>query len=127
MLRNLLFFGLLLSTQYLYAVDDRFAVTSGALSKKTDTNKAVQYYYGEDVQQDFAMAKKLFEKSVGQYNDKESLYYLGNIFFEGKGTKKDVKQGIAYYLQSAQKGYSIAQYRLAGIYLYGKCCYDASR
>ena len=65
---------------------------------------------------DFLKAKEHFEKS----SDKEALFHLGMIHFEGLGIEKDIKKGIEYFEKAAEMGELSSINNLIHIYFEGK-------
>jgi len=62
---------------------------------------------------DYIFAIKYFKKA----KTPQSFYYLGKMYQNGLGTKKDIKEAIRYYKLSNTKE---AKYELAKMYLDGK-------
>ena len=66
-----------------------------------------------------------FDKAVSEIQliatngDAEAQYYLGAMYNDGKGVKKNYTDAAYWFTKSAEQGYSIAQYNLAMYYLHG--------
>ena len=67
-------------------------------------------------QSNYAEAYRKFEALAAGEQSSEALYYLGEMNYEGLGTPKDVKKGLAYTAKSAEMGNLPAAYRLGIIY-----------
>ncbi|MBI5360646.1 MAG: HEAT repeat domain-containing protein [Planctomycetes bacterium] len=81
-------------------------------------NLGVRYFYGEDIDVDYAEALKWFQKSADQDN------YMGqnglaNCYRLGAGVNKDEARAFELFLDSAQQGYPSAQYNLSVCYMVG--------
>ena len=67
---------------------------------------------------DYPGAYKELEK-IAKTGNAEALYHLAFLTQVGQGTAKDEKKALDLYQQSAKKGYAVANYALAKIYLGG--------
>lgn len=80
---------------------------------------ALMHYRGEaGASQDYAEAARLFELAADQ-GDRNALFNLGKLYFEGKGVEKDAAQAIAYYRQAADQDHILALNTLGALYLAG--------
>ncbi len=60
-----------------------------------------------------------FLKNSAEKGDLESIYFLGTIFTEGEGVKKDYQRASNYFLLAAEKGHVKSQSSLAFLYKAG--------
>ncbi len=82
-------------------------------------NLGQMYEHGWGVQSDPLEAQRNYELAAGQ-NDLASMYALGILYLEDKGTfKHDYVLGMDWLNKSAFKGNAYAQFVLAQIYQYG--------
>jgi len=58
-------------------------------------------------------------KPKADTGDREAAYWLGEMYEEGLGVKRDLQKAIAYYRTAAKAGWSKAKLRLGEIYLQG--------
>lgn len=80
---------------------------------------ALMHYRGEaGAAQDYAEAARLFGLAAEQ-GDRNALFNLGKLYFEGKGVEKDPAQAIAYYRQAADKDHILALNTLGALYRAG--------
>lgn len=80
---------------------------------------ALMHYRGEaGAAQDYAEAVRLFDLAAEQ-GDRNALFNLGKLYFEGKGVEKDPAQAIAYYRQAADKDHILALNTLGALYRAG--------
>lgn len=78
----------------------------------------IRYFYGEDVEIDYAEAFKWFQKASDQDNFM-GQNGLANCYRSGAGTNKDETRAFELFLKSAQQGYAPAQYNLGVCYAIG--------
>lgn len=59
-------------------------------------------------------SKKLFQMQLELANsgNAQGQFYVGRMYEQGLGTKKDLDMAISWYLRSAQQGFSAAKLRL---------------
>jgi hypothetical protein len=65
------------------------------------------YYSGVAADKDgnYALALSSFQKAVNQ-GDKEAMYALGRMYFEGKGTQVDYSKAVSLFEKAAQGGHA---------------------
>jgi TPR repeat protein len=66
----------------------------------------------------YGMAKDIFQH-LSKKNDTRASYWLGRMYEEGVGVKKDAKRAVGYYRKAAQNGLRDAELRLGEIYFHG--------
>lgn len=82
-------------------------------------NLGYMYLYGTNgVGQDFAKAFEYYEMAANQ-NDPVALNNLGSLYFNGIGTKVDLKKAVELFSKSAELGNDNAAVNLAFIHLKG--------
>lgn len=74
--------------------------------------KAIKAYEKEEYQ----TAYELFSSISG---DKEARYYLGEMYYNGRGIEKSDTEAVRWYRKAAEQGNSEAQYRLGSVYDFG--------
>lgn len=79
-----------------------------------DFTRGQRYYNEGNYSQ--AFSEFLSEANDGDYR---SQYYIGLLYSQGQGVKKDTKKAVEYLIPSAQKGYADAQSLLAFLYSTG--------
>lgn len=67
---------------------------------------------------DFKSAKKWFEKASAK-GDRKAYYFLGNLYKDGKGVKRDYNKSLEYIQKAANKGYAEAQTDIGSMYYFG--------
>ena len=67
---------------------------------------------------DFANAKKEWIL-LGEDGDEKAQYFLGLIYYKGKGVPQDYKKALKWYTLSAEQGNKVAQYNLGVMYSFG--------
>ena len=79
------------------------------------------YFWFKDWFKDFfsGMAEFSIPQEAEQW-DAELLFDSGEIYRQGQGIPYDYKRAFQYYMKSAEKGYSKAQYRLGLMYAEGQ-------
>ena len=89
---------------------------------------------GEGVEEDYKEAVKYYYLSAKQHNSNaleainnlgdqeviDALYYLGELFFYGKGVRQDYSEAIKWYKKAADLGHLEAICKLGEIYEKGK-------
>lgn len=84
-------------------------------------NIAYMYYFGNDyIKQDFNIAFEKFNEIKNEDIEGNILYYLGYMYDNGYGIKKDEKLAFEYYKKSAEKGFTFAEYSLGQAFLQGR-------
>lgn len=58
-------------------------------------------------------------KPKADSGDREAAYWLGQMYEDGLGVKRDLKKAVTYYRTAAKAGWSKAKLRLGEIYLQG--------
>lgn len=96
-----------------------------------DIQKCVQYYKAAanknsvDAQRELGVlcltANKpkqavQFFKPAAEKNDLTSVYYYGQLLFDGNGITKDESTGLIYILKAGEQGFAQAQYILGTLY-----------
>ncbi len=90
------------------------ACGSFSLSWSDDFQKGMEAYKKGD----FANAIKEWILS-GEDGDEKAQYFLGLIYYKGKGVPQDYKKALKWYTLSAEQGNKVAQYNLGVIYSFG--------
>ena len=57
--------------------------------------------------------------AAAEHSDDRGQFYVGKMYYDGKGVKQDYIQASKWFTLSAEKGYAIAQYYLGHMYLHG--------
>ena len=65
------------------------------------------YYKGSGVQQNYARAFELFQKTCNEGYEK-SCYNLGVMYRNGQGVQKDLNKALFLYQKACEQGLSIA-------------------
>ena len=78
----------------------------------------IDYYYGRDVETDYAKALHWFSLAAAQ-DLPESMTMLAWMYGKGKGVAVDMTEALRLYEQSAARGEFVAQISLAQIYRSG--------
>jgi tetratricopeptide (TPR) repeat protein len=84
---------------------------------ETDIGK--MYVEGRGVAEDFAEAKRWFEKAAAQ-NQPDGLYNLGLMYADGEGVPQDYAEAIKWYRLAADRGQADAQNSLGLRYKHGE-------
>lgn len=79
----------------------------------------VMYADGKGVPQDYATARKWYEKAAAQGNAL-AQYYLGRMYFHGESVSKDYTTARQWWEQAAAQGDSWSQVNLGWMYLDGQ-------
>jgi hypothetical protein len=82
-------------------------------------NLGYDYYLGQGVPQDYALAAVWWRKAAEQGNS-SAQGNLGLLYFEGQGVQQDYIQAGAWYRKAAEQGNAEAQSNLASLYVSGK-------
>ena len=56
---------------------------------------------------------------LGEDGDKKAQYFLGLIYYKGKGVPQNYKKALKWYTLSAEQGNKVAQYNLGVMYSFG--------
>ena len=56
---------------------------------------------------------------LGEDGDDKAQYFLGLIYYKGKGVPQDYKTALKWYTLSAEQGNKVAQYNLGVMYSFG--------
>ena len=59
------------------------------------------------------------EANATKQADAESLFNLGECYYNGEGVNKDAAEAVKWYREAAKQGNAVAQYRLGYFYLNG--------
>ena len=78
-----------------------------------DFEDALTSYVGGD----YTSAITLFEK-LAEQGGATAQFYLGTMYYDGKGTPQDYKAAIKWYIKSAEQDDVMAQFFVG--YMYGK-------
>ena len=62
-----------------------------------------RYYFGEGVEQDYALAVEWYQKAVGAGNP-AGMAGLGNCYFRGVGVEQDYAQATEWYQKAFESG-----------------------
>ena len=65
--------------------------------------------------EDYATAMRLF-RPLGDQGNAEVQYFLGQIYYEGRGVPQDYAESVKWYRKAADQGYIFAQLALAAMY-----------
>ena len=57
---------------------------------------------------------------LAEYADYEAQYYIGTLYYHGKGVPQDYEEAVKWYRRAANQGYAIAQFNLAILYNVGQ-------
>ena len=89
---------------------------------------ALMHYRGEaGIIQDYAEAARLFALAAEQ-EDRNALFNLGKLYFEGKGVRRNASRAIGYYRRAAEKDHILALNTLGALYRAGaKSAEDLAR
>jgi hypothetical protein len=74
----------------------------------------LRYETGEDVKQDYAQARSLYEQAAAA-GRAEAIYRLGRVYQNGLGVESDPVQAREYYSVAALAGVPLAQYNLGAM------------
>lgn len=88
--------------------------------KDVDSQYNLGIMYLNDEIKDYPQAIKLFEMSANKGNSKSQLK-LAEIYYFGKGVKKDCNIALKWLEKSANEGNYYAQFNLASFYNEGDC------
>ena len=77
------------------------------------------YYWGRNVEQDYAQAVYWFRKAADQ-GKRVAQYRLGYMYYTGKGISQDLSQAVYWYHEAAVQGLADAQYMLGYMYEMGE-------
>lgn len=77
-----------------------------------------EYFSGKRIEQDFVVAKALYEGAAAQ-GDAKAQHNLGVIYYAGQGVKSDYNQALKWYTLAADQSVMEAQYNLALMYYAG--------
>ena len=61
-------------------------------------------------------------KSAAEKEDLTSVYYYGQLLFDGKGIEKDEAEGLIYMLKAAEANFAQAQYAVGPWNCPSRCC-----
>ena len=56
---------------------------------------------------------------LGEDGDEKAQYFLGLIYYKGKGVPQNYKKALKWYTLSAEQGNKVAQYNLGVMYSFG--------
>ena len=79
---------------------------------------------------DFQKSKEAYKKGdftnaikkwtiLGEDGDEKAQYFLGLIYYKGKGVPQDYKTALKWHTLSAEQGNKVAQYNLGVMYSFG--------
>ena len=80
--------------------------------------EAMKYYDGDEVDQDYDKAFKLFSQAA-ELGYVDAQYYLGEMYSEGQGVEEDPERAFEWYQKAAEQGNTMAQSALATYYFEG--------
>ena len=76
----------------------------------------VIFYY---IKKDYAKAFDWFKKMANR-GQSDGQYKIGEMYYEGLGTEKNLMQAAMWYMKAAESGYTKAQFHLAKMYFKGE-------
>ncbi|MCB5205370.1 sel1 repeat family protein [Neorhizobium sp. T786] len=80
---------------------------------------ALMYYRGEQrVGQNYPQALALFARAA-EAGDANGTFNLGKMYFEGKGTDRDIERALALYRQAGERDHVLALNTLGSLYKSG--------
>lgn len=87
-----------------------------------DNSLGLNYFYGRNgYPKNFDKARELFTKSVKNKEDPDyALYNLGLTYYLGKGGEQNYKEALRLFKKVAERGISVAQFNLGGMYFNGE-------
>ncbi|MFL2801194.1 MAG: tetratricopeptide repeat protein [Paracoccaceae bacterium] len=56
---------------------------------------------------------------LGDDGNEKAQYFLGEIYYKGKGIPQDYKKALKWYTLSAKQGNNVAQYNFGIMYSFG--------
>ncbi|MCY1177443.1 Sel1 repeat protein [compost metagenome] len=59
-------------------------------------------------------------QQAAQQGDAQAQYELGEFYYEGTNTPRDLKQALSYFEQASLQGHAQAQYRLGTMFFKGE-------
>ncbi len=77
------------------------------------------YYFGVEVEKDYAEAVKWYRKAAEQ-GEAGAETWLGGCYYEGTGVRQDYTEAVKWYRKAAEQGYAYAQAELARAYRTGR-------
>jgi TPR repeat protein len=77
------------------------------------------YYYGRSVAQDYAEARRWYQKAADQ-GQADAQYNLGWMYHNGQGVPQDYAFAMRWYRKAADQGHAEAQYNLGLLYQTGQ-------
>ncbi|MCL2181003.1 MAG: hypothetical protein FWB83_07735, partial [Treponema sp.] len=80
----------------------------------------LQYYLGDDIEQDYKKAFDLFTEAAEQGYAKAQLF-LGECYDSGYGVEQDRKKTAPLFMKAAEQGLAQAQFKLSICYVNGVC------
>lgn len=104
----------------LFAMKDRYwpndseNLSTCLVRRAQNSKSAIELYKNGDYDSAYRFAMK------GNLNDKVLQWYLGWMYFEGKGTSANTNETFRLWLESARQGYPLAQNDLALMYERGE-------
>lgn len=81
--------------------------------------EAEMYYHGQCLEKNYKKAFENFEELANTYNDKQAISYLADMYYYGRGTKKDFLKAKYYAEISEKNGDLYARAILGDIYYFG--------
>ena len=107
-------------TEMISDVDQQQLMRLAAQGNASAQNQLGQLYAnGRGVPQDYATARKWYEKAASQ-NHAWAQNQLGQLSADGLGTVKDYQQARQWWEQAATQGVAQAQYNLGQLYANGR-------
>lgn len=80
------------------------------------TEKEGECNKSSDIEKRF---KNYYEKAADK-GDANAQYYIGKLYYKGKGIEKDYKKAFEYLKKAAEQGHVDAQYYVGKLYYDGK-------
>jgi len=100
------------ATRFLAAVATSLFVAGSAAAGALEDGDAAYH------EQDYAKAAELW-KPLAEKGDATAQFYLGNLYAEGKGVKRDDAAAFQWFQRAADKGNASAQYNVGASYAEG--------
>lgn len=92
--------------------------------KEAQITLACLYYFGrKELPREAEKAREWFEKAAAQ-GQVEARYYLGRMYAEGDGVKRNMEEALRQWSIAAQGGIAEAQYQLGLFYIQSKETFD---
>lgn len=87
--------------------------------KDSQYNVGEQYYFGSELEQNYAEAAKWYLKAASN-GSADAEYRLGYMYANGQGVDQNQSQSMEWYRKAAEHGNAIAQSELGSLYYNGR-------